>query len=105
MPIKTAKIELEDDWEGWNFIARTNPTLGMFADAASGNFDRMAEALSTMVVEWNFVDEEGNPLPQPSEEGATSMLPLDLTSVVISAIMDRIAKLPNASKEQSSSTS
>jgi len=95
MPIKTAEIKLEGDWEGWNFTARTNPTLGTFADAASGDFDRMAAALSAMVTGWDFVDEEGNPLPQPKEEGATSLLPLDLTSTVISSIMDRIAKLPN----------
>lgn len=62
MPYRTAKVELDGAFEGWWFLARTNPPIRAISDMYSGNFDRMVRGLSEIVLDWNFVDEEGNNL-------------------------------------------
>ena len=62
MPYRTAKVELDGDFEGWWFLARTNPPIKAISDMYSGNFDRMVQGLSEIVLDWNFVDEDGNKL-------------------------------------------
>lgn len=93
MPVKTDTIKLTGEWEGWEFVARINPSLRCFADAASGDFDRMESAVGELIISWNFVDESGDPLEYNGKESA-SILPLDLVTVVISAVMERLSKVP-----------
>jgi hypothetical protein len=66
MPVLTQKIELDGTYEGWWFIARTNPKMQIFNLLMSGTYHNMIMALSELVAgEWNFVDEEGEPLARP----------------------------------------
>jgi hypothetical protein len=82
--IKTRKIELDGEWEGWWFICRTNPPMSSIADLLSGNIDRMIESCKGIIKEWNFVDEEGNPLPPP-QDGGVELVPSDLFQALSNA--------------------
>ena len=77
MPVKTKLIQLTGEYEGWEFEARINPPLSVFGDLSSGEFVRIAPALTKIVRSWNFVDEEGKPLPNPSID-TINELPLEL---------------------------
>lgn len=99
MPIKVRTIHLHGEYEGWWFEARTNPKLSAFSDVASGDFDRMVGGLSKIIRRWNFVDEEGLPLPQPND-GGTGDLSLDLLNFVSSAYVEELGKLPPPSGQR-----
>lgn len=101
LPVRTAHVELADEWEGWSFTARTNPTMGTLDDLTCGVFSRVIDGLAATVLEWNFVDEEGQPLPDPKEttppdsdvkspELAIRRLPLDLAVAMAGALSDKI---------------
>lgn len=67
MPVKTRQIELDGDFAGWEFTARTNPSIAVLEKLQSGKFGMICEALGETVLAWNFVDEEGEALPSPAE--------------------------------------
>jgi hypothetical protein len=71
MPIRTAKIALSEEYEGFEFTIKTSVPLQFMSDIQSGDFDRIQIALKAIVLGWNFPDEDGTPLPQPQE-----MIPL-----------------------------
>ncbi len=93
MPVKTATVNLKDEYEGWNFVARTNPPIGVFGLVASGNFDKIVEGLSLIIRSWNFVDEEGKDLEVPSVD-TVSYLPLDLITMVANEYVGAINAVP-----------
>ena len=90
MPIKTATISLNGDYEGWEFTARINPPLRIFGDLSSSEFDRITSALSEVLLSWNFVDEQGVSLGEPSEE-TVGELPVDLATLVASEFAEQVA--------------
>ena len=105
MPVKTQLIELTGEYEGWSFTGRTNPKMSTLDDISSGVFRRISEGLAEVVLDWNFVDEEGNPLKSPGELKATGLLngqiteamgelPIDLTLAVAKAISEAITNVP-----------
>lgn len=95
MPVRMTKVALDGDYEGWEFEVLTNPKLSVFGDLSSGEFDRIAIALSKIVRSWNFVDENGDPLPQPSID-AIQELPLDLVTLISNKFVEELSKLsPN----------
>lgn len=66
MPVKTARLDLGGDYEGWWFTARTNPKMSLFGMLMGGTYNGMVTALGELAVgEWNFVDEEGEAMAQP----------------------------------------
>lgn len=91
MPVKTAKINLSDDYDGWWFTARTNAKGKTFQKLQSGQFDELLEGLSELVVEWNFVDEDGRDLALPSV--AMPEVPIDLVNSMIEAYVSEVANL------------
>ena len=62
MPFKTSKITLDGVFEGWWFLARTNPPIKAISDMYSGDFDRMTRGIAEIILDWNFVDEDSNSL-------------------------------------------
>jgi len=94
-PVKTTEIPLKDAYEGWKFTARTNPPIKAFGHIASGNFERIVTGLSKIIIKWNFVDEEGKPLSEPTED-TIGDCPLDLITMVSQEYMEEITKLPQA---------
>jgi len=99
LPIRTQVIELTDEYEGWNFTARTNPPIRAFGDVASGDFDRIVKGLAQIVRAWNFVDEAGDNMLVPSIE-TIGDLPLDLVTAVANRYVEELSKLPPASPKQ-----
>jgi hypothetical protein len=99
-PVKTAVVtihgtpETPNDYEGWWFTARTNAPIGAFGDISSGSFDRIIAGLSKIIIRtWNFVDEEAEDLPAPSEQTIAG-LPTDLAISCANAYVEAMTKLP-----------
>ena len=94
LPIRIKEIPLNGDWAGWNLVARVNPPLRIVGDILSGNIDRITEALAEVIKSWDFVDEEGEPLGEPSA-ATISELPIDLIKAVSNAFSEEVQKVPN----------
>lgn len=86
--IKIELIKLDDYYERWEFTARVNPPLWVVMDISSGAIDRIVPALAKMIKEWNFIDEEGNPV-ECSEDGL-KQLSIDLVMKVAAAFSDKV---------------
>ena len=96
MPVKTARIVLNDDsdYAGFEFMARTNFSLGVAEDLVDGDFDRKIACLMTIIQEWNFVDEEGKPLGAPSDRDAMRQIPIELVTEITAAITAEVTDDP-----------
>ena len=69
MPVRLVEIELDGDYQGWKFTGKVNPSIGTMEDLTSGDFARIRKGLVAVVYPpWNFVDEQGDPLPEPRPE-------------------------------------
>lgn len=101
MPVRTAAVELDGDYAGFTFEVRRNfkaKTLDAFANAGS-DFPAARKALAGLLVTWNFCDENGEPLPQPTAEGdVLGELPLDLLNIMVGKTVEAVAQVPNPSK-------
>ena len=71
--------EYNPEYDGWFIIVdlgaplRTNDVIALAADTDAHTRDRnraVYDWLAAMLIEWNFVDDKGTPLPQPREGGA-----------------------------------
>jgi hypothetical protein len=67
MPKRTKEFKLTGDYEGFEFTADLLVPVSVFSYIQTGNWDLIQAALRFILVSWNFVDEEGKPLPQPQE--------------------------------------
>jgi hypothetical protein len=95
LPVITREIALKNEWEGWSFTARMNPPIKTFGLVASGDFDKIIEGLSMIVRDWNYVDEDGEPMPLPSIESIGN-LPVDLMNVTANRFVEEMTSLPPA---------
>jgi hypothetical protein len=94
LPIKTATIVLEGDYEGWELVCRTNPPMSMLQELASGDFKTLMATLPKLIISWNFVDEEGEYIGDPSEV-TIAKLPTELIMGVLNKITDKISSAPS----------
>jgi hypothetical protein len=107
MPIKTRRITLtEEGYEGWWVDYRTNPPLGRWGrgvskamsfsedDPASSmnTIEGMLDVLELTLVEWNFVDEEGNDLPKTRE--GLDRLPQELLNAIFAQVNEGVSEAP-----------
>jgi hypothetical protein len=90
MPVRTATIVLNSEYEGWQATMRTNPPLRVYEEMQSGTVERVKVALAGVIVDWNFVDEAGEALPA-SAEGVMA-LPADLLQQLITAWQVAVAQ-------------
>jgi len=67
MPVRTRQVELDGAWEGWQFEGRVNPPIAILDKLQSDRFHDICEALGSIILDWNFVDEEGQPLDSPPQ--------------------------------------
>lgn len=63
MPSRNARIELEGDYAGWYFVARTSIKMKELKLIKESDDEAVKAHLSRVVTEWNFVDEKGKELP------------------------------------------
>lgn len=97
MPVKTRRVDLDGDYEGWWARVRTNAPFGLFLKLTNMGGDlgedgtRAANAmgellalLPQLVSEWNFVDPDGAPLP--CDAAGMQQLPMELINALFAAI-------------------
>jgi len=94
MPIKTATVDLGGEYAGWTATVRTNAPFSNFLALTRLNADdgqaalralgEIYDLLPALVLAWNFVDEDGRPLPCDREGFAH--LPADLMVALIGAV-------------------
>lgn len=117
MPVKLSEIELDGDYAGWKFTGKTNPTIATMEDLTSGDFGRIKRGLCHVTYPpWDFVDEDGAPLPDPkphepfpplNKDGEESpkdgvvygmevvgLLPFDLAVKMAEALSKKIGEVP-----------
>lgn len=112
MPIKTTRIELSDEYEGWWIDIQTNAPLGLLLDAMMAFQTAQIETpediqkigpplydiLELTIHKWNFVDEKGKDLPANRE--GIKRIGLDLLILLASQVPEVVVGLPLASSEK-----
>jgi hypothetical protein len=94
MPIRKRQVNLIGDFDGWFFTGILNPPLRVIEDLTSGETSKLATGIARVVAApWNFVDEFGKDLPEPSLEVIRD-LPIDLIEAIAKAYMEEQGKLP-----------
>jgi len=110
MPVRIATFQLDGDFEGWEFTARTNPPVKLLRTLTAGDIGGIIDALSQMVLGWNFVDEEGEAIPAPnsliesdgsqkemvSTDESLGLVPIDLLTLMAEQIASKIGEVPKA---------
>lgn len=94
MPIKTERVDLSGDYEGWWAVVRTNAPLSVMLDLQAINGDEskledVVRAIPSLVVRWNFVDTEGEPIPV--NLASARSLPLDLFKALMDAFGEKFS--------------
>jgi hypothetical protein len=90
LPVYYGQIILKGgDYDGWEAKMRLNPPASVIDGLSDPK--RVYASCAAMTSEWDFGDEEGNPIPC-NEEGM-GMLPMDLLSQLITAWAEE-RKLP-----------
>ncbi|HET7183002.1 MAG TPA: hypothetical protein VFI15_12290, partial [Candidatus Limnocylindrales bacterium] len=102
MPVRTQRIDLDGDFDGWWFECRVNVPAGTLlllagvteGDAAAlANLSCVLNFLAAIVVGWNFVDEDGADLPVG--RAGCDRLPPELVQACMETF-NRSATLPKA---------
>ena len=96
LPVRTREIQLKEPWLGWSFTARMNPPVCVFEDIASGDFTRIVDGMALVITIWNWVDEEGEPLPQPTREIISRHIPIDLLTAAANSWVQEMTAVPPA---------
>jgi len=112
LPINTVDISLDEiGYPGWVVTMRTNPRASVYDDLlAVDDMERWWRAFGQLVLEWNFADEDGEPIPLPRD--VPSERDIDLPVGVVGFIYRRyieefrgrigLPKVPSASSETTS---
>ena len=106
MPIKTVRIELGGEYQGWWADIRTNPPVGLLIDAIAA-FEKadheeigeimppIYDMLELTVNAWNFVDEKGKDIPATRD--GLKRTPIDLLMILANKVQEAVVSLPLAS--------
>ena len=104
MPVHSRLVKMDGEWVGWEFTARMNPKVKVIdgllsAENDQARFGQVVEALSQVLVSWNFVDEEGESMPPPSSDSVRE-LPTDLLGEVANKYIEVLSQVPPKSTNQ-----
>jgi hypothetical protein len=89
MPVRSAPIELEGSYEGWTAMVRVNMPVVQYNVLFGGSWAERFGALAEVVLEWNFVDDEGMEIPITPD--GMELLPLDLLQDLLRRIDEAVA--------------
>ncbi len=64
LPVRTAVVRLSGNYDGFIATMRLNPRRSVVDQLQSGDIQRVSEAVNDLVLDWNYVDEAGDPIPQ-----------------------------------------
>jgi hypothetical protein len=87
MPVRTSDIEMDAPYDGWEATVRINMPVK--------EYDRMFdpetryEAMGEAIIRWNFVDDDGDPIP-PNADGVQE-LGFDLLRMLLEKIDKAVA--------------
>lgn len=93
-------MELNGLYEGWKFTFRKNPPIGILQLITSGQIGDVVQGLGELVIDWNFVDENGKDLGEPDAFGIAK-LPVDLLTQMAEEISKNIGQVDPKSKTPS----
>jgi hypothetical protein len=109
MPIKTAIVTFDDiGYAGWQAELRLNVRARTYDAFLSQDREEFWAALSAIVVDWNFHDEEGDPLPLPRDGLGPRDLPIDVLNTLVLRYVEAMADsaaIPKARDAGSATTS
>ena len=109
MPIKTATIDLEEiDYTGWHVEMRLNVRARTYDAFLSQDAEQFWQAFSEIVVGWNLLDEDGQPLPLPRDGLGPRDLPIDILNTLVLRYVEAMADsaaVPKAREPSSATTS
>lgn len=92
MPIKTAVIALDEiGYAGWQAELRLNVRAKTYDDFLSQDRETFWQAFSAIVVDWNFHDEDGDPLPLPRDGLGPRDLPIDILNTLVLRYVEAMA--------------
>jgi hypothetical protein len=66
MPVRSRLVEMDGDYSGFHATMRVNISIKQ-AEALSSDLDDICATLAGIILDWNFVDESGAPLPLGDE--------------------------------------
>jgi hypothetical protein len=109
MPIKSVLIECDDaGYPGWYARLRTNIPARIYDDFVAQDETRFWSSLQQIVLEWNFADTDGEPLPTPAAGLSWLDLPFDLAQHLVRRYVEAFAaatQVPKVSEPSSAPTS
>jgi hypothetical protein len=109
MPIKTTTISFEEiGYDGWSAEVRLNVRARTYDAFLSQERDEFWAAFAEIVVSWNFLDEDGQPLPLPRDGLGPRDLPIDILNTLVLRYVEAMADsaaIPKARAEHSETTS
>lgn len=93
LPVRLREIEIGGEFPGWMFTARINPPLGVVERFQNvRTVEDLASLLPLIIHSWNFVDEVGEPLGDPTPE-TLRRLPIDLLTAIFSRYSEEVLSL------------
>jgi hypothetical protein len=101
----------EIGYDGWVAELRLNVRARVYDDFLTADPAQFWSAFAQIVVSWNFLDEDGNPLPLPKDGLGPRDLPIDILNTLalryVEAMADSAAipKARTTDSETSSPTS
>jgi hypothetical protein len=108
MPIHRVDIDLSEiGYEGWCVSMRLNVRARTYDDFLSQERDAFWAAFSTIVLDWNLTDEDGQSLPLPRDGLGPRDLPIDILNTLVLRYVEAMADsaaIPKA-RDGSSATS
>ena len=94
-------VPLTGEWVGWSITALTKASMRTvqefvtMREGESVDLDKATALLERVIVDWDFEDENGVPLPKPSAEYMKE-LPLDLVAEIMRVYVESVTQNPPA---------
>jgi hypothetical protein len=110
-PVRTAEIALDEiGYTGWSATVRLNPRSSVYDQLVLFEEGAWWAAFGQIVLDWNFVDEQGEPLPLPRATGSEKELdlPVGVMTFLFTRYLEAVrvaAEVPKGPDGSSSATS
>jgi len=109
MPIHAVDIALDEiGYDGWHVSMRLNVRARIYDDFLSQDREVFWTAFSSIVLDWNFLDEDGSNLPLPKDGLGPRELPIDILNTIVLRYVEAMASsaaIPKARESNSETTS
>jgi hypothetical protein len=105
MPIKTAIITLDEiGYVGWHAELRLNVRARTYDNFLSQDRDQFWTAFTEIVRDWNFLSEDGAPLPLPRDGLGPRDLPIDILNTLVLRYVEAMADSAAVPKARAASS-